>query len=251
MQKVLITGGAGLIGSAARRLLAGRYELSCLDIKEVEGMPSHVADIGDLDAIMPAFEGVDAVVHLAFLIEGAWEDMLRINIAGTYNVYEAARRAGVKRMVSASSGTVVQGYNLDEPYKSIIAGDYDNVPESWPLMTTDMPYRPDRLYACTKVWVETIARYYADAHDMASVCIRFGRVWAEDRPLRGARDYALWSSQRDAVQGIQKSLDNPPADKYIVVNIASNNRWGTMDLSYAKQVIGFEPLDSADPFIGE
>ncbi|PZC47360.1 MAG: uronate dehydrogenase/NAD+ dependent glucose-6-phosphate dehydrogenase [Chloroflexi bacterium] len=249
MQKVLVTGGAGLIGSATRRILAGKYEMSCLDIKAVEGMPSHVADIGDLDAILPAFEGIDAVVHLAFLIEGPWEDMLRINVAGTYNVYEAARRAGVKRMVSASSGTVAQGYSLDEPYKSIIDGNYDNVPESWPMVTTDMPYRPDRMYACTKVWLETLARYYADAHDISSVCLRFGRVWAEDRPMRGVRDYSRWVSQRDAAQGIERSLDKPPNEKYIVVNIGSNNKWGTVDLSYSKQAIGFEPLDSADAYI--
>ncbi len=256
MKKVLVTGMAGMIGSAFGRHMADKYELSALDVREVQGVPSRVADIGDLDAIQPAFEGIDAVVHLAYILpddEATLDDLWRVNIGGTYNVYEAARRAGVKHIVNASSGTVVMNHLWEEPYKAIIESRYEDVPETWPLLTTDIPYRPNMLYACCKVWNETIARYYADLHGISSVCVRFGRVWPEDRPMTSERmskgaSMSLWTSQRDAARGLACGIDNPPAEKYAAVNIVSHSSWGIMDLSYSKDAIGFEPLDSADDY---
>ena len=94
-RRILVTGAEGVIGTAVREHLEGRYELTSLTLTEQE-FPSHVADISDLDAIRPAFEGVDAVVHLAASaeLETPWDDVLRNNIVGTYNVFEAARLAG-------------------------------------------------------------------------------------------------------------------------------------------------------------
>ena len=104
-KKVLITGGAGLIGTVTRQRLSERFELSILDLKEVEGVESHVADLADLDAIRPAFEGKDVVVHLGGDPRGQapWDSVLRNNIAGTYNVMEASRLAGVGRVVFAAA----------------------------------------------------------------------------------------------------------------------------------------------------
>src|SRR3954469_11205236 len=101
-RRALVTGAEGAIGSAVRRHLGGRYELVSLTLTP-QDFPSHVGDISDLDAIRPAFEGVDAVVHLAAsaAIEAPWDDVLRNNLVGTYNVFEAAREAGVERIVFA------------------------------------------------------------------------------------------------------------------------------------------------------
>ena len=98
MKKVLITGMSGLIGKALRKQMEGKYELSALNRSSVQGVTCHRADIADLEAIVPAFEGQDAVVHLSAVItrgEGAWDGILKTNLIGTYNVFEAARRAGV------------------------------------------------------------------------------------------------------------------------------------------------------------
>jgi NAD+ dependent glucose-6-phosphate dehydrogenase len=99
-RRILVTGAEGVIGSAVRQHLAGRYELTSLTLTAQE-FPSHVADVSDLESIRPAFEGVDAVVHLAASasLEASWDDVLRNNIVGTYNVFEAARLAGVSRVL--------------------------------------------------------------------------------------------------------------------------------------------------------
>ena len=124
--RVLVTGMSGLIGSALRAALAGRYELRALNRGPVEGVPCHRADIADLAAIRPAFTGVDVVVHLAAIARGGapWDDILHHNIAGTYNVFEAARQAGVKRVIFASSGATVSNCERDLPYSALVAGRY-------------------------------------------------------------------------------------------------------------------------------
>ena len=113
-RRVLVTGAEGVIGTAVREHLGARYELTSLTLTPQE-FPSHVADIADLDAILPAFEDVDAVVHLAASagLETPWDDVLHNNIVGTYNVFEAARLAGVSRVVFASSNHVIGMYELD------------------------------------------------------------------------------------------------------------------------------------------
>ena len=113
-KRVLVTGMAGQIGGIIRRRLGDRYELSGIDRMGVEGVAVTVADIADIEAIRPAFEGIDAVVHLGAdpSPRASWDSVLRNNIVGTRNVYEAARLAGVKRIVFASSNHVVGNYPL-------------------------------------------------------------------------------------------------------------------------------------------
>ena len=194
--KVLITGMSGLIGGAVQRRLAGRYELTALNRREVAGVPTVQADISDLEAIRPAFAGQDVVVHLAAVLgdRAGWEAINRVNIDGTYNVLEAARQAGVKRVIFASSGTVVAGWEQDEPYASLVTGAYDRVQAPWPMLTHTTPARPRGLYGASKAAGEALARSFADGGEMSVICLRIGRVVAEDRPLND-RDYSIWCSQ--------------------------------------------------------
>lgn len=152
-KKVLVTGIAGLIGGIIRRFLGDKYELSGLDRVPVTQVPSVVADISELEAIRPAFEGVDAVVHLAAdpNPRASWESTLQNNIIGTRNVYEAASRAGVKRIVFASSNHTVGMYPLkQDPYKAIYEGRWQEVRRPFPLLTSDQ-IRPDSYYGVSKV----------------------------------------------------------------------------------------------------
>ena len=98
--KVLVTGMSGLIGKAVRKELESDYELSALNRSAVEGVACVRADISDMDAIRAAFEGIDQVVHLAAIAHGGpdWDQLLSFNVIGTYNVFEAARQAGVRRV---------------------------------------------------------------------------------------------------------------------------------------------------------
>jgi len=123
MRRVLVTGMSGLIGTAVRRRLEGRFTLRALNRRPVAGVECHQADIGDLAAIAPAFDGVDAVVHLAanVVANPPVDAIVRDNVVGTYNVFEAARRAGVRRVIYASSGATVSDWERDEPYAALVA----------------------------------------------------------------------------------------------------------------------------------
>ena len=135
VKRVLITGMSGLIGGILRRHLEelGGYELRALNRRAVEGIECVQADIADLEAIKPAFEGVDVVAHMAaYLGDDSFEGQLPVNVIGAYNVYEAARLAGVKRVVFASSGATARGFETEPPYDAIAQGRYDEVPGRLP-----------------------------------------------------------------------------------------------------------------------
>ncbi len=243
---VLVTGMSGLIGRAVQHTLGGTYRLSALNRSQVEGVPCHQADIADLAAIEPAFRGVDVVVHLAAVAssKAPWEELVGPNIVGTRNVFEAARRAGVRRVVYASSGATVSAVEADAPYSALVAGRYAEV-GSWRRLTHVDPVRPAGLYGVSKVFGEALGRHYADSHGLSVICLRIGAVHAEDRP-RAPRDFSVWCSQRDVVHAIDRAIQAPESLRYEVVFVTSDNRWGYRDLDHARQVLGYVPRDRAE-----
>src|SRR5262245_17073994 len=144
IRRILVTGLSGLIGGAVQRELAGAYTLRALNRRPVTGVECHLADLADFDAIRPAFVGVDAVVHLAAASgdDKTPEDILQSNVTGTYHVFEAARRAGVARVIFASSGATVAGWEREAPWSHLVAGRYDEAP-AWPRLTHESPVRPN------------------------------------------------------------------------------------------------------------
>ena len=240
---------SGLIGGVLRARLeaAGGYELSALNRSAVEGVECHRVDIADFDGVRAACEGKDVVVHLAaYLGSDDWEGQMRGNIAGTYNVFEAARQAGVKRVVFASSGNAIRGYERDEPYRSIAAGDYASVPPDFPRITHEM-VRPEGIYGAAKVFGEALGRYYSDAYGMSVLCARIGRVTKNNRP-NAPRDRSIYLSHDDVAQMLHLCVDAPDALKYDVFLAISNNKWGYRDIEHPRRVLGYEPKDSADDF---
>jgi len=189
---------------------------------------------------------VDTVVHLAARTgeSESFDEILRANVIGTYNVFEAARRAGVGRVIFASSGATVSAWERDAPWSALIAGRYG---EAGPFakMTHETPTRPAGLYGASKIWGEALARHYADTHGLSAICVRIGRVKAEDRPM-ATRDYAVWCSQRDIVRMIELCITAPPTLRFDVFFAVSDNRWGYRDLEHARAVLGFEPRDRAE-----
>ena len=251
MNEVLITGMSGLIGGVVREHLQHRFTLSALNRRAVPGVPCVSADIGDLEAIQPAFSGIDAVVHLAAFARsgGGWDEILNDNIVGTYNVFEAARRAGVQRIVYASSGMATAGWENVMPYRALVEGRYDQAPATWDRVSHQTAVRPRGLYGCSKVFGEALARHYADTTDLSILCLRIGNVVAEDRPST-PRQFSVYCSKADIAQMVERCLDAPADLKYDLFYAISDNRWSYRDLEHSRETIGFVPTGSAEDFRG-
>lgn len=250
MKKVLITGMSGLIGGLLKDHLQelGGYELSALNRRPVEGVECFQADIADLEAIKPAFAGKDVVVHLAaYLGQVSWEQHLATNVVGAYNVYESARQAGLKRVVFASSGATVSRLESVPPYNAILSGRYEEAPQEWPKVTHET-VDPAGIYGAAKIWGESLGRHFADEYGLSALCVRIGRVTAENRPTAG-REFSVYLSHRDIAQMLQRCIDAPDDVKYGIFFATSNNRWGYRDLEHPRRVLGYEPQDSADDYL--
>ena len=139
MKTILITGAAGGVGSFLRKEFLGRYRLRLSDIAPLDDCGPDKefveADLGDPAALRNAVAGVDGIVHLGgFSVEGDWDTILNANIVGTYNLFEAARLAGVNRIVFASSNHAMGFYGRDETV------DHNHYP------------RPDSRYGLANPW---------------------------------------------------------------------------------------------------
>ena len=233
MKRVLITGAAGQIARHLREGFAGKYRLRLLDIAPVadpgEGEEALQADLTDFEALRRAMEGVDAVVHLgAVSVEDSWEMILPNNIAGTYNVFEAARLAGVKRALFASSNHAVGFYRRDQ------------------VIGTDVTLRPDSRYGVSKAFGEALAALYADKYGLAAFCMRIGNVLP--RPV-DERRLAIWLSPRDFVQLVELGLELPDLHFEVVYGVSDNDRsW--WDNANAER-LGYRPQDNSEAFAAE
>jgi uronate dehydrogenase len=232
-RRVLITGAAGNIGSCLRAGLRPLVEAMVLtDARVLEPNPNERfvrADLADRDAMLAAAEGVDAVVHLgAVPTETPFDELLGPNLIGTFNVFEAARRAGARRVAFASSNHASGFYPVEQ------------------ALTGVEPPRPDTLYGVTKVYGEALGRLYVDKFGLEVVCVRIG-TFAE-RP-RQRRDLATWLSPADAVRLFAACLSAPGVGFRIVYGASANGHlhW---DLTPARE-LGYEPQDDAERYAGE
>jgi uronate dehydrogenase len=213
MQTVLITGAAGDIGRRLRVLLKGVYpRLRLSDVKTPGDLKADEvfvkADLADLQQVEQAVAGADGIVHLGgFSVEGPWETILNANIIGCYNLFEAARRHGVKRVVFASSNHAVGFYPRNR------------------RIGVNAPVRPDSRYGASKAFGEAIAALYADKHGLRVACIRIGNV--TDVPA-DRRRLSIWIDPRDLAQLVRIGLEHPDL-RYEIFFGASDNERGWWD----------------------
>ncbi len=250
MPAVLITGAAGLLGRILRQGLGDAYDVRGLDRRRSEGVLR--ADMARGRGLARAFDGVDAVIDLAGVpdVETAWSDVYANNIPATINALEAARAAGARRFVYASSNHVTGLYERDDPYARIVAGDVDGLdPAEIPLIRAGDPLRPDSPYALGKSLGEAAGRFYAEEHGLSVVCLRIGTVNEEDRPLN-ARHLATLLTHRDLVSLVDHALRAPAELVYAVYYGVSANTWRFWDVENAKE-IGWSPVDDAEHFRAE
>jgi uronate dehydrogenase len=234
MQRVLITGAAGGIGRRLRADIRGLYpivRLSDLVALDTAGDGEEVmpADLADLAACEAICAGVDGIVHLGGqAIEADWATVLQANIVGCYNLFEAARRQGVKRIVFATTNHVIGFYRRGQRIDHTV------------------PPRPDSRYGASKAFGEALGRLYADKHGLAVLNIRIGNFG--DRPL-DRRRLSIWISPRDFMQLVRIGLDHPDLHYEIVYGASENDRtWWDNANAYR---LGYRPQDESEPFAGQ
>lgn len=236
-RRVLVTGAAGRIGSYFAQHGHDRYALRLMvrgdeeNIAELSAWGEVVCgELGDLDALKGFAEGMDTIVHMAGNPgpSAVWQDLLDTNIIGTYHVFAAAKAMGVRRVIYASSIHAVSGYPADVQVK------------------TSEPVNPGDLYGVSKCFGEALARYMAEQEGVSAIAIRIGgfqppQTVQQDKGI-GMLDE--WVSQRDLNQLIQKCIDAENI-KYAVLHGLSDNRFKRLDISDARELVGYAPEDDA------
>jgi uronate dehydrogenase len=263
--KVLVTGAFGLIGGAVYRHLhaqSDRYDVYALSRRrassqrrreqqplDIPDEKLHLADLTDVDALRRAAVGMEVVVHMAAAADenAGLESVLASNVIGAYHVFEASRQAGVKRLVFASSVMANWGYQYDEPYKAIKECRFEDVPDEIPIVTHLDPVRPTELYSASKVWGESLAQVYADAHGLSCICLRIGWVNGADRPYRPELA-AVWCSQRDIADLVERCVNAAEDLRFDIFYGVSNNRHRWVDIDHPRHMLGWVPRDCAEDF---
>jgi uronate dehydrogenase len=229
--RALLTGAAGALGSQLRKVghqLASELRLS--DRLPFSSLASHERDfpldLANLESLIEATHGCEAIIHLGGQgLEASWSTVLHSNIVGTYNVYEAARKNGVKRVIYASSVHAVGFY---ERYTTIDAS---------------FPTRPDSLYGVSKTFGENLARYYHDKFGIESVCVRIGSCFPEPSDRR---HLITWLSYRDLCHFVERALIADCVGCMIAMPTSRNSMSFWDDK--AASILGYTPQDSADSY---
>ena len=230
-RKILLTGAAGGLGQALRQRLKANCEVLRLSDRASLGEPAPdeeivLADLADAAAVSEMVRGVDAIVHLGGMsVEGPFGPILQANILGVYNLYEAARVHGVKRVVFASSNHVTGFYRQSE------------------TITADRPARPDGLYGVSKAFGEDLSRFYFDRYGIETACVRIGSSFPEPKDRRML---ATWLSFDDLHRLITACLSTPVLGHTIIFGM-SDNAVTWWDNAQARHV-GYVPQDSSDVF---
>ena len=232
--RLLLTGAAGTLGRELRARLRAHCDVLRVSDRvaltpAAAGEEVVIAELDDAVAVRNLLEGVDAVVHLGGVsTEQPWAPILAANIVGVYNLYEAARAHGVKRIVFASSNHVTGFRRQDE-----VIGPRD-------------PMRPDGLYGVSKAFGENLASFYWDRHGVESVCLRIGSATPapEDR-----RMLATWLSLDDLERLVLAAL-RAYAAGFTVIYGMSDNATSWWDNASAKH-IGYRPQDRSDDFAAQ
>lgn len=229
--RVLITGAAGALGRELRQAgprLARHVRLTDLRASENLGPmeDDRPCNLDDMAGVMKAVEGCDAIIHMgAHATEGGWQQILHANIIGTYNIYEAARLHGVKRIVYASSIHAIGYYERNQ------------------TIDTSVPTRPDSLYGVSKTFGENLASFYFDKFGIESVCLRIGTSIPEPKDRR---HLITWISYGDLRRLVECCLEAPRVG-FLVSYAMSDNKQAFWD-NRAASILGFRPEDSADDY---
>lgn len=233
-RRVLVTGANGRIGAYFAEHAASNYalRLQVRDAAKGEGIAQWgevvLCDMDDLEGLKRICQGIDTIIHLAGDPDpsAVWSSLLQSNIIGTYNLMVAAKSAGCRRVIYASSIHAVSGYRADLQVK------------------TSEPVNPGDLYGVSKCFGEALGRYMAEQEGLSVIAIRIGAF----QPLDKADDdNALWMmdcflSQRDLQQLLERCVDDTRL-RFALFQAVSDNRFKRLDISDAQDLVGYDPQD--------
>ncbi|KWE47646.1 NAD-dependent dehydratase [Burkholderia ubonensis] len=232
-RRLLLTGAAGNLGCQLRGALADWADVVRVsDVAPLGDAAAHeevrVADLADRQAVAALVDGVDAIVHLGGIsVDAPFDDLLEANIRGTYNLYEAARKHGVRRIVFASSNHAIGFHPVTE------------------VLDADAPQRPDSLYGVTKCFGEALSRYYFDRFGIETVCLRIGSSFEAPK---NPRMLVTYLSYRDFIELVRCSLLTNRVGHVVVYGVSDNpvKWWDNTKAGF----LGFRPRDSSEQFAG-
>ncbi len=228
LRRVLVTGAAGRIGRYFAELAPERFDVRRM-IRPGETLAGGFeADLADLPRLKEACEGIDTVIHLAGDPRpmADWASLLPNNVVGTYNLFAAAKAAGCRRVVYASSIHAVSAHPPDAQ------------------VGPDDPVAPGDLYGVSKCFGEAMARYMAEMEGLSAIVVRIGACvpaeWVANPERIGNAD--AWVSPRDLVQLLVRAIDDETL-RFAIVNALSGSRFNRLDITSARELLGYAPED--------
>lgn len=247
-KEIGITGAAGQIGT----LLRANLEKKCLFryyTQKPQSFQSTVVDLSQQNLVAGIFERLDTLIHLAAEPDplAGWESVRKNNIEAMYNVMEECRKAGVRKVIFASTHHVQHGNTMGET-----PGTFDLNNEA--MMKLSDETNPDSLYAVSKLFGEDLGKLYSERFGMSFIALRIGWVELDENPSKYLgtihEDYlkAFFLSQNDCIRGFEHAIEKE--SPYLVAYLISNNPRHIFDLDETRRELGFSPIDSIDDFIG-
>jgi len=235
MKKIVLTGAAGALGTVLREPLSKMAEV--LVSTDIAAAPDKLlanetfvqADLAEMDQIAPLLEGADMVVHFGAIVDEApFETLLGPNYIGAYNIWEAAYRHGLRRVVYASS---VHAVGMEPTAAGI---------------DTDAAHRPDTFYGLAKCFAEDMGRMYWEKRGLEAVCLRIMSCTKEPQNVRAL---GTWLSYGDLVRLVQRAVDTPTVGFTIAYGVSANTRTPVSNARVS--FLGYEPQDNAEDWAEE
>lgn len=228
MKKILITGGAGKIGSHFIAQNKEKYDFIVLDKKRPidESVDYIIGDLSDVDVLSKACKDIDIVLHLAGIpsADTPFDLVLAANMLGTKNLLDSMLANNISKIIFASSAQTIEGYEKDIQ------------------IDETMPTLPGNYYGISKVFGESLLSYLSKSSGVKAICLRIGAYeFPEDFTEMNARDMSAYLHPDDLNQLLNKCIESIDTFDFEIFNAISNNTYKRLNITKAKRLLNYTP----------